>query len=196
MKSASVISLIIVAGLTSCDTMNQTVSSGDFDPLRTPGGGVGVNLASRSPFSGGQLVTAAMDNTAFFKSRPKGEAEASKLLNKGTSMKVISTSENYVKVELDGTGEVGWVTAVQLEDPKKANGVPTGNPGEYQIYPPPGGVEPPLPIVDPSAQPPDGAIPTVIDPDAPAAKAKTAAGEVAPKKQPAPLPPNGEEGNQ
>ena len=40
---------------------------------------------------------------------------------------------------------------------------------EYQVYPPlPGsGAVQPLPPIDPGGLPPEGAIPTVIDPDAP-----------------------------
>jgi hypothetical protein len=85
-------------------------------------------------------------------------------------MKVISTSDSYVKVELD-SGEVGFVPSVMLEDPNAATQTPTTAPGEYQIYPPlPGnGFGQPLPVVEPAGPPPEGAIPTVIDPEAPAA---------------------------
>lgn len=178
--------------------MNQPISSGDFDPLRTPGSNSNLNSATAAAFSGGQIVTAAMNSTAFFKERPQGDADADKLLTKGTSMKVISTSDSYVKVELDGTGEIGWVLSVQLENPNALS-----NPGEYQIYPPiDGSIEPPLPQIDPAGMPPEGAIPTVIDPESPTTvkpvppltpSTETFPAKEETKKQPAPLPPNGEE---
>jgi hypothetical protein len=203
MKRTPAISAIFVLSLAACDTMNRPISSGDFDPLRTPGSNINLNATAGTGFKGGQLVTAAMNNTAFFKDRPKGDADADKLLTKGTSMKVISMSDSYVKVELDGTGEVGWVPSVQLEDPNSAMGIPGTNPGEYQIYPPVNGdFGAPLPPVDPAGLPPEGAIPTVIDPEAPSTvkplppvtpTTDTFPAPAEPKKESAPLPPNGEE---
>ncbi|RYD27221.1 MAG: hypothetical protein EOP87_21520 [Verrucomicrobiaceae bacterium] len=179
--------------------MTGPISSGDFDPLRPPGGNVGSNVTTTSAFKAGQFVRASMNNTAFFKNKPKGDGDADKLLTQGTSMKVISNSGSYVKVELD-SGEVGFVPSVMLEDPNAVPGVPTTNPGEYQVYPPlPGtGIGEPLPPLDPTGLPPDGAIPTVIDPDAPASApvpAVTPSTETfpAPVEPKVPLPPNGEE---
>ena len=133
--------------------------------------------------------------------RPKDGSEASKLLPRGTSMKVISSTDSYLKVELD-SGEVGYVPMVMVEDPNAAATLPYGtNPGEIQVYPPLGGYGEPLPPVAPGEMPPDGAIPTVIDPDAPApvvpVPAATTPGEdfTAPAvpSGPAPLPPNDED---
>ena len=149
--------------------MTRPITSGNFDPLSKPGTGMNDASASASSFRPGQFVRAVLDNTAFFKTRPKGESEADKLLARGTSMKVISASDSYVKVELD-SGEVGWVPALMIEDPNAATnpagGFGTINPGEYQVYPPMGGE---LPTVNPGEMPPEGSIPTVIDPKAPAA---------------------------
>ncbi len=182
--------------------MNRPITSGDFDPLRPPGADQAGPLANDVVFAAGQFVRAAMDNTAFFKIRPKGDGDADKLLARGTSMKVISSSESYVKVELD-SGEVGWVPTVMLEDPNAA--APGGafdapNPGEYQVYPPVGAYGDALPQVMPGELPPEGAIPTVIDPEAPSSPAPipaaTVPGEAFPapeKPAPKPLPPNGEE---
>lgn len=103
-------------------------------------------------------------------------------------MKVISTSDSYVKVELD-SGEVGFVPSVMLEDPNAAAQTPTTAPGEYQVYPPLPGSGQPLPIIDPSALPPEGAIPTVIDPDAPAATAPIPPVTPPVDTFPAPVPP-------
>jgi hypothetical protein len=163
------LSAIACLGLVACDTMNGPITRGGYDPL-LPAGSTNAPTQTLEPtFSGGQFVRAAMDNTAFFKSRPNGDADADKLLKRGSSMKVISNSDSYVKVELD-SGEIGFIPTVMLEDPNAAPQVPIVNPGEYQIYPPlpgsGGGV--PLPVIDPAGLPPDGAIPSVIDPDAPA----------------------------
>lgn len=203
MKPFLAIPAVLVFGLSACETFNQPISSGDFDPLKTPGSNANLSTSNRPLFSAGQFVTAAVQNTAFFKNKPKGEMDADKLLPRGTSMKVISLTDTYVKVELD-SGEIGYVPSVMVEDPRAATNtlVPT-NPNEFQIYPPPTGVAP-LPPVKPGEQPPDGAIPAVIDPDAPAPNPPippvttpkedfTAPDQATPKKEPAPLPPNGEE---
>jgi hypothetical protein len=168
MKRFTVIPSAIVLGLAGCDDMSRPISSGGFDPLSQPGAGMNEASANTSAFRPGQFVRAVLDNTAFFNTRPKGDSDADKLLPRGTSMKVISSSDSYVKVELD-SGEVGWVPALMLEDPNAvtspAAGFGTINPGEYQVYPPTGGE---LPAVNPGEMPPEGAIPTVIDPEAPA----------------------------
>jgi hypothetical protein len=170
MKCLPALSAIATVALVACETMTSPITSGDFDPLRPPGGNVGSQstLANSPAFKAGQFVRASLDNTAFFKVRPKGDADADKLLPRGTSMKVISVSGSYVKVELD-SGDVGFVPSVMLEDPNAAPSTLTTNPNEYQVYPPlPGtGVGAPLPPLDPTGLPPDGAIPTIIDPDAP-----------------------------
>lgn len=165
--------------------MTRPITNGDFDPLRPPGS-VKPDTNPGMTFTAGQFVRSTMDNTAFFKNRPKGDSDADKLLPRNTSMKVISQSDSYLKVELD-SGEVGYVPSVMLENPNAAApGAEVGpRPGEFQVYPPLNGVNTPLPLIKPSEQPPEGAIPTVIDPDAPAPdKGKTG---------PTPLPPNGEE---
>jgi hypothetical protein len=171
MKRFTVIPSAIVLGLAGCDTMSRPITSGDFDPLRKPGEGMNGAVANSGAFRPGQFVRAIMDNTAFFNTRPKGDSDADKLLTRGTSMKVISLSDSYVKVELD-SGEVGWVPALMIEDPNAApsadGGFGTLNPGEYQVYPPTGGYGGELPPVNPGEMPPEGAIPTVIDPEAPA----------------------------
>lgn len=190
MKHIPVFSAIAALGLASCDTMTGPVTSGDFDPLRPPGGNISQNASASPAFSAGQFVRAVMDNTAFYKVRPKGDADADKLLKRDTSMKVISTSGSYVNVELD-SGEVGFVPAVMLEDPNAAPQTLSAAPGEYQVYPPlPGsGIGEPLPTIDPAGLPPEGAIPTVIDPDAP--HPSTPVPPVTPTTDtfPAPVPP-------
>jgi hypothetical protein len=199
MKCSLVLPAFIVLGFVSCDTMNQPITSGDFDPLRPPGSNLPTRPAMGPTFRAGQFVRATIDNTAFFKNRPKGDADADKLLRRGTSMKVISTSDTFLKVELD-TGEVGFVPAIMVEDPNAAPDYSGVNPGEYQVYPPIGTYGDPLPPLDPTGLPPDGAIPTVIDPEAPSIITPIDPVDmptdtfptppVEPNPAPAPLPPN------
>jgi hypothetical protein len=211
MKLISTLAAASVLGLVACDTMTAPLSnSGDFDPLRPPGSNLKKSTTVAGPsYKAGQFVRASMGNTAFFKNRPKGDADADKLLSRGTSMKVISTSGSYLKVELDN-GEVGFVPSVMVENPNAATptAATTGRPGEFQVYPPlpmTGGNQP-LPALDPAGLPPDGAIPTVIDPEAPAVQtplpkvtpttdqfATPATPPLELKPPSTPLPPNGEE---
>lgn len=208
MKCALPLSAIISLGLVACETMNSPITGGGFDPLRAPGTSVAPATSTGAAFSAGQFVQASLDNTAFFKNRPKGDADADKLLKRGTSMKVISNSSSYVKVELD-SGEIGFVPAIMLEDPNAVAASYSTRPGEYQVYPPLPGSGPvePLPTIDPAGLPPEGAIPTVIDPEAPPTTAPVPpinqptgdfaapAPLVEPKiEESVPLPPNGEEG--
>lgn len=153
--------------LVACETFNAPLSDGgSFDPLGPPGGGIRNTDTSFGPsITPGQFVTASIPNTAFYKNKPKGTEDADKLLNLGTNMKIVSNDGTYVKVELD-SGEVGWVPSVMV-----ATSSPELSPidGEYQVYPPVpdvGGLDP-LPVTDPGGSPPEGAIPTIIDPDAP-----------------------------
>ncbi|MES2475529.1 MAG: hypothetical protein V4640_07095 [Verrucomicrobiota bacterium] len=224
MKCILALAPLAALGLVACETMNTPISSGSFDPLNAPGSQRDSNAVQAPTFTAGQFVRASMNSTAFFKERPKGDADADKVLARGTSMKVITTSGSYVKVELD-SGEIGFVPSVMLEDPNAVAAAPIQGANEFQVYPPlPGASGPiePLPTFDPSGLPPEGAIPTVIDPDAPAVTAPvppvtpttdtfatppvdvtpevdvTPAVDVTPVTPPAaeesmPLPPNGEE---
>lgn len=165
MNKLTVLSASALLSLTACETMNKPLSSGDFDPLLPPGG-ASQGSPSQSAFRAGDLVRAVMDNTAFFKNMPTGEADADKLLSRGTGMKVIRVTSSYLQVELDVTGEVGYVPVVMVEDASAQPAGPQPLPGEYQIYPPvPGGNA--FPPLDPAGLPPDGVIPTVIDPSLP-----------------------------
>ncbi len=192
MKCIPALSVIAALGLVGCESISGPITSGDFDPLRAPGSNYQKTNTANPTFSAGQFVRAAMDNTAFFKVRPKGDADPDKLLKRNTSMKVISNSESYVKVELD-SGEVGFVPTVMLENPNAPAVMPMVGPGQYQVYPPlPGGmtgVGEPLPVFDPSGLPPEGAIPTVIDPDAPNKNAPVPPVTPTTDKFPTPVPP-------
>jgi len=170
--------------------MTSPISSSDFNPLLPPGGGVKMADAPAA-FRPGDHVRAIVDNTAFFKKLPKGDADADKTLIRDTNMKVIRVAGTYLQVELDNTGEVGYVPSVMVEDRNAHPAPPQGSAaGAYQVYPPLPGSGPavPLPSVDPAGQPPEGAIPTVIDPETPAAPAT----EAKPAPVPAPKPPEAE----
>ena len=170
MKHLPLLSAVVALALAACESMNAPISSSDFNPLLPPGGGVKLADA-QDGFKPGDHVRAAMDNTAFFKQLPKGDADADKTLIRDTHMKVIRVAGSYLQVELDNSGEVGFVPSVMVENPNLRPPPAPASPGEFQVYPPlPGaGADAPLPAVDPAAAPPEGAIPTVIDPEAPAA---------------------------
>jgi hypothetical protein len=182
MKHITVLSASALLALSSCETMNQPLTGGDFDPLMVPGGGIARTSANDSGFRGGDLVRAVMDNTAFFKQQPKGEADADKLLMRGTGMKVIRVAGSYLQVELDVSGEIGFVPAIMVESASATAPVPGMDPGAYQVYPPiPGGGA--IPAVDPAGLPPGGAVPVVPDPSLPGAQ------PVTPGAVPQPVPP-------
>jgi hypothetical protein len=95
-----------------------------------------------------------------------------------------------------------------IEDVNAASQAPAGSSREFQVYPPlpgynTGGVgSTPLPPLDPSGLPPEGAIPTIIDPGAPPASGGTPLPTVTPTNdtfptptQSVPLPPNDAEIN-
>ena len=151
--------------------MNSPITGGSFDPLRAPGTSGEVATTDSDPgLTPGQFVNANIPNTAFYKKRPKGSEDADKLLNINTQMKIISTDSNYVKVELD-SGEVGHVPTVMVTAAAERTKPepPLALDGAYQVYPPlPSGVSTePLPVIDIGGAPPSGAIPAIIDPDAP-----------------------------
>ncbi|MEI6818475.1 MAG: hypothetical protein WCL19_02625 [Verrucomicrobiota bacterium] len=188
MKCLSVLSAVVAfCSLVSCETTMNPISSSSFDPLRQPGSGQLAKTEVAPGFTPGQFVQAAIDNTAFFKKAPGGDADADKILGRATSMKVISISGSYVKVELD-SGEIGYVPAVMLEDPKAVIQPYPASPNEYQVYPPlpspATGVGEPLPVIDPAGQPPANAVPTTATPEG--AGGGNVSGSM-------PLPPNGTE---
>lgn len=187
MKLLPALALFAAAGLTSCETGNQPISSTDFDPLAPPGSNLRTQVsAGPAAFEPGQFVHAAVPDTAFYLKRPRGEADADKLLKKDTPMKVVTADDRFAKVELD-SGEVGFVPTVMLADPNLV--VPVLS-DEFAAYPPlpESGPGESLPVIDPTGLPPEDAIPTVIDPDAPPATAPA-------PTAPVPLPPSASEQN-
>jgi hypothetical protein len=183
MKVRMLLGVIAVVAVSGCEDFNRPITAGDFDPLGSPGN-TRSSLNAANGFRGGQFVRAIMGNTAFYKNRPKGDADADKLLPIGTSMKVINQTDNYVKVELD-SGEIGFVPAIMVEDPNQVPDMSMyGNPNEFQVYPPMEGFEA-LPQVPQGEMPPAGSIPTVIDPGAPASGVPNPRVDVLPQLPPA-----------
>lgn len=183
MKSLPLLTAAAALAIAACESLNSPISSSDFNPLLPPGGG--TTLAGNPVgFRPGDHVRAAVDNTAFFKQLPKGDADADKTLIRDTHMKVIRVAGSYLQVELDQSGEVGYVPSVMVENPSAQPATLPPSPGEYQVYPPLPGTGTPLPAVEPPVvTPPEGAIPTVIDPETPAVPPGAPAPPVEPKAE-------------
>jgi hypothetical protein len=189
MKYIPVLSAAAALALVGCESMNAPLTtSGSFDPLSPAGGTVRTGTSTGSSFKPGQFVHAAIDNTAFFNKRPKGDADADKLLSRNTSMKVISADSSYVKVELD-SGEVGFVPAVMIHDQSAAASADTSGMVVYPPLPDGGGIVEPLPNMTPTDVPPGGIPPVIpVDPSAPVPPAPATAGDPSMAPAPAPAP--------
>jgi len=135
----------------ACNPTSATLDTTGIDPLRPPAGNVDKTDYG-TELKPGEFVTAAIDNTAFYKAKPKEDQEADKLLKQGTPMKIVSLSGSFTKVELD-SGEVGFVPTVMIST------------GDAELSPLDGAVdveipiinldsEVPLPVLDPSTAPP------------------------------------------
>lgn len=161
MKMISALTSCAMLAMVSCEDMNGVGQSSGFDPLQVPGAQSDANEPTGPPrIRPGQFVTAAIDNTVFYNQRPGPEAEADKLLKRGTSMRVINATGSLLRVELD-SGEVGFVPSVMAE---QSDSVPvtTPTPAEFkptQFQQPP--LEP-LPEHFPS-----DILPDVIEPELP-----------------------------
>lgn len=160
--------------LSACNSGQPLQSGSDFDPLVAPGmNRSGLATAKANGMKKGTFVHTIMDNAAFFKQRPKGNADADRLLKSNTEMKVISDDQSYVKVELN-SGEIGFVPTVQVSDETAAAPMPSvmpiTSPGAVQVYPRmPGGPLPSGPVQGINDVP---TIPPVIEPDATPAPSK------------------------
>lgn len=163
MKASLVFPVIISLGLASCEMLkqSQTASLGTgFDPLSGPGARSKPAVAETDPanldpsLQPGMYVQAIMDNTSFFKTKPQGIADASRLLKSNTNMKIIANEGDYVKVSLDN-GDVGYVLSPQIADKRTIAANQATQPVPEQ----------PLPVVKPGDMPPNDAIPTILDPE-------------------------------
>lgn len=155
-------------------------STTGFDPLNPAGGsgGSGPRIAETG-IQPGTFVKTSMDDAAFFRERPKGSANADKLLPLNTPMKVISNDGSYLKVELD-SGETGYIPPVMVID-QSASAAGAATPfsdEEVQVWPPPPGADVPYDPTTPT-------IPPTIDPDA---EVEELPDELPPVEETPPLP--------
>lgn len=170
----------------SCSDFNGPLG-GDFDPLMTPGSeqSDSVRPMGNYNFEAGTYVTAASNSTAFFSSKPSGNADADELLAAGTSMRVVKTEGSFVKVELDN-GKVGYVAAALLVE---------GQQGAADVLPPfSGEAALPLPTgpvpdnLSPSAAPTDLGTGAPLPPISPPTVQELPPASVEEKKAEEPLP--------
>jgi hypothetical protein len=137
--------------IAACDPMGSSLDTSGIDPLRPPPGNVDTN-SSGTDLRPGEFVSAAIDNTAFYKAKPKEDQAADKLLSQGTPMKIVALSGSFTKVELD-SGEVGFVPTVMIstgaDDLSPLDGAVDAQPPIISLD-----VDVPLPILDPSTAPP------------------------------------------
>ena len=155
---------------------NWSLSDSGFDPLRSPGSSSAETSPATPTYKRGQWVETSMPNATFFKAFPKGSAVADKVLAVATPMKVVSSRETYLKVELD-SGDVGYVPEIMVAERSSAGGeqpgirVPNYGPVPSPVEPriAPFGIAPPpevpgLGAEDASASP----APSTNSPDSPA----------------------------
>ncbi|MEM9079820.1 MAG: hypothetical protein AAGC74_03915 [Verrucomicrobiota bacterium] len=143
-------------------TLNEPISS-DYNPLDGPSAPIRRSSVQSAPtgpsYKPGQWVEAAMPNTTFFRKIPRGSASADQVLEQGTPLKVVSTRDSFIKVELE-SGSVGYVPSIMV-----AENAPTNDPSF--LPPPPESPlqlqnSPSVPEATPGTLNPDG--PTVIPP--------------------------------
>ncbi|MDA7500057.1 hypothetical protein N8484_03195 [Akkermansiaceae bacterium] len=158
----------------SLQKFNWSLSDSGFDPLSSPGSSLKTAPATPT-YKQGQWVETSIPNATFFKAFPKGVAVADKVLPVATPMKVVSSRETYLKVELD-SGDVGYVPEIMVAGRSSAEGgqpgygVPSYGPVPSPVEPgiAPFGVAPPpevpgLGAEDVSASP----VPSTNSPDSP-----------------------------
>lgn len=154
--------------LTACDPTGSSMIDSEIDPLRPPAGARNEFDSYSNELRPGQFVMAAVNNTAFYKTKPQENQDADSLLPQGTQMKIITISGNNAKVELD-SGEVGFVPTVMITTGELAPLDPALLDGNLEVQPPilPLEGDMPLPVIDPNATPPvQSTLPVVVDPDA------------------------------
>lgn len=157
----------------SCGSLkkfNGSLSDSGFNPLSSPGSSSEWIAPATPTYKQGQWVVTSTPNATFFKVFPKGSAVADKVLSVETPMKVVSSRETYLKVELD-SGDVGYVPEIMVTGRSSAVG---GQPGtEVPNYGPvpspvesgsaPFGVAPPPEVPGLSAE--DDSSPRAPSPD-------------------------------
>ena len=108
-------------GLVSCSdfiaSLNEPISS-DYNPLDGPSVSLrNGNLQQTGPsYEAGEWVETATANATFFRRVPRGNAQADQILPNRTPLKVLSTRDSYLKVELEN-GSVGYVPTIMVASP-------------------------------------------------------------------------------
>lgn len=161
MKAKLLLAVPFSLVLTACDPSGANLDSTGIDPLRPPTG----NSASsdyRTELRPGAFVSAAINNTAFYLSKPNEDQAADKLLAQGTPMKIIALSGNFTKVELD-SGEVGFVPTVMISTGDAGITPLDGADGQVPVIKLDSDV--PLPVLDPGSLPPAAPAPPIATPE-------------------------------
>ncbi len=147
MKAKLLLAAPFALAITACDPTGASLSGSGIDPLRPPGSNISTS-DNGTQLRPGEFVSAAIDNTAFYKAKPKEDQAADKLLAQGTPMKIVDLSGSYTKVELD-SGEVGFVPTVMIStgpsDVPPMNGIIDGQVPVINLD-----SDVPLPVLDPS----------------------------------------------
>ena len=144
MKSPKLLTLgalaVLAASCGSVKNLQKPIPAGSFDPLDGPGSTSRKSSASVAPtkasYKRGQWVETSMPNATFFSKIPKGSARATKVLPKGTPMKVVSSKGTYVKVELD-SGAVGYVPEIMVNSRGSSSTKTTSKAPKLGPVPPP-----------------------------------------------------------
>jgi len=156
----SLFPLSAALALVSCTDFDRGRPGTGFDPGLPPGSGYDA-ADQEDPLTPGQFVMAVNDNAEFYQNEPERDQVADKFLDRGTSMKIVSVGEKYVKAELD-SGEVGYVPAAMVSSRKLDDEV---DPATGEIPETGGPKLVPIPAGDPDRLPLDERIPELIDPD-------------------------------
>ena len=121
MKSSLLLPCAAILALSSCaqiaTSLQQPLTS-DYNPLDGPNApSTRKNFQPTGPsYKPGEWVETTMPNSPFFYKIPRGNASADQILSKSSPLKVISTKNSYLKVELEG-GSVGYVPAIMVAHP-------------------------------------------------------------------------------
>lgn len=151
MKANFLLAAPFALAITACNPNSSTLGLSGIDPLRPPSSGVD-KTSYGTELRPGQFVTAVINNTAFYKNKPKEDQSADSLLAQGTPMKIVALSGGFTKVELD-SGEVGFVPTAMISTGQGELTPLDGAIDEQPIIIPVDG-DVPLPVLDPTTAAP------------------------------------------
>lgn len=122
MNARKLLPLASTLALASCaqlaSTLNEPIES-EYNPLDGPSAPVNRSFRQTGPsYRPGQWVETVMPNATFFNKIPRGSATADKVLSLGSPLKIISTKDSFLKVELEG-GSVGYIPAIMVAEPSE-----------------------------------------------------------------------------